>query len=847
MEKQRWDEVKRILGDAIELPTAERGAFLDAACQDPEVRAEVETLLTAHRKADGFLEAPATAGLDLGLVGQRLGHYRIEAELGRGGMGVVYRAVRDDDFEKKVAIKVVARGNPELLRRFDQERRILGRLQHPNIAAILDGGTTPTGSPYLVMELVTGETIDAYCRSRRLSTRDRLALFATVCSAVSYAHQNLIVHRDLKPANILVTTDGQPRLLDFGIAKIIEPADDLAMAQTATFAPALTPAYASPEQVKNEPITTASDVYSLGVILYELLTGRRPYRVESQTLPELIEAVCDTIPRAPSAATTGRDGAATRGELDGDLDTIILMALRKEPERRYGSVFELGEDLRRHLDGRPVKARGDGAGYRLGKFVRRHRLALGAIAAVLLALVAGVVSTVRQARIAEHERATAELQRTAADRRFEQAREVARAFITEMDPALRHLAGATPVRRMIVDKGLLYLNRLAAESGNAPELLLDLATGYLRIGDILGHPDTPNLGDPAGATAAYERAMKLASVVVAQRPTSTGARKSLWNATQRLGRVTGTQGEVARGQALMRVAMGVVDQARALDPGDAELLRHRATTLSQLAWLELRAGRYDDARRLYQQSHDTSVAVLAAHPNHPDAPRDVLLAKLDLARSSLAAKKPAEAVSAAQDAVALAEPVFAAARGNAQAQRDLAFSLDTIVHALVMAQRSADAIPYAEKSLALAESLAAADPTSAQARRDMINATRNLGSALADAGRLKDAVSRHERSVQLADAAIAASPDDRLLKENLAASLHSLGYAHGALGDHAAAARALGRAVEVKEALVRAAPGDKWGRARLADMLEALAAEREKLGDAAAARVSRSRAAELRR
>ena len=425
MTAQPWQRVKDLFHQAaLQAPEA-RAAFLDAACQgDAELRHEVESLLEARDEAGAFLSVPV--GVDAGLVGaetavpegRQIGRYRIQDLIAQGGMGTVYRAVRDDDaFRQTVALKLMRGGaaSADAERRFRQERQILARLQHPHIATILDGGATDEGQPYLVMEYVEGRPITAYCDEQGLDARARLAMFTTVCAAVHYAHQNLVVHRDLKPANILVTADGSPKLLDFGIAKLLALGPGPGTAPTATLLPMMTPEYASPEQVRGGAVTTASDVYSLGVLLYELLTGRRPYTLRTDSLEEIVRSVCETDPQPPSsvARTHAATGEGTRArpsasELRGDLDTIVLKALRKEPARRYLSVLELGEDVRRHLDGRPVRARPDTLRYRAGKFVGRHRAAVGAAALVVLALLGGLAATVRQARIAERERALAQ-------------------------------------------------------------------------------------------------------------------------------------------------------------------------------------------------------------------------------------------------------------------------------------------------------------------------------------------------------------------------------------------------------------------------------------------------------
>ncbi|HKQ06441.1 MAG TPA: protein kinase [Blastocatellia bacterium] len=416
----RHDEkVAELFADAINYEPDERSAFLARACEgQPHLLAEVEALLSADEEVEaaGFMREPAlklqashtARELEESRRGERIGHYEIVSLIGEGGMGEVYLA-RDLEFDRRVALKLVKGGlkTRAILRRFLSERQILANLQHPNIARLLDGGTSEDGLPYFVMEYVEGEPISDYAEAHRLTLKERLKLFCTVCTAVQFAHQNLIIHRDIKPSNILVTEDGTPKLLDFGIAKLLQAEGEEAEL-TATAARVMTPEYASPEQVKGEPVTTTSDVYSLGVLLYELLSGRRPYRVKSRKVEEVAKAICEQLPERPSGAATRRgDDAATpstgssvaasprlpvpASQLKGDLDNIVLMALRKEPQRRYSSVSEFSEDIHRHLAGLPVRARKDTFGYRGAKFIRRHRAAfLSAAAAALLFLITGV-------------------------------------------------------------------------------------------------------------------------------------------------------------------------------------------------------------------------------------------------------------------------------------------------------------------------------------------------------------------------------------------------------------------------------------------------------------------------
>jgi len=426
-DSSHWSRVRELLADARELAPEEREAWLLIATDDDSLRAEVHAMLHATEAAqsEGFLSAPAaeaSAALFADdtdpYIGRRIGPWQLTSSLGEGGMGVVYRAERADvDFEQQAALKLVGRGLAPraLVERFRQERRILARLEHPGIARLLDGGVSEDGQPYFAMELVDGIPLTEYAETRQLDVRQRLRLVLDVCAAVAYAHRNLVVHRDLKPSNILVaeTEDRQPvvRLLDFGIATVLEDDDDEAPFRTRT-GTLMTPAYAAPEQVRGEPVTTATDVYALGVVLFELLAGERPYDLDSGTTPTVIErTVCETIPPPPS----DRAPSARSAQLRGDLDTIVLKALEKEPARRYASAEALAADIERHLDGLPVSARRATVGYRVGSFVRRHPVGVGLATVAVAALLLGMAGTTWQARVASTERDRAQLETAKAE------------------------------------------------------------------------------------------------------------------------------------------------------------------------------------------------------------------------------------------------------------------------------------------------------------------------------------------------------------------------------------------------------------------------------------------------
>ena len=510
------DRMSDLLAEAAALEPEGRAAFLAQACLGADgLRAEVESLLGFKTKVPHFLESPAferglellgfSAGDDL-QPGDTLGDYRVRSLLGSGGMGEVYLA--DDTVHgRPVALKLIGRGRAEDTRgrHFRHERKVLASLNHPHIARLYGSGVTVKGQAYLVMEYVEGERLERYCQDRSLDVSERLSLFRKVCAAVGYAHQNLVVHRDLKPANIRVTPEGEPKLLDFGIAKLLDP-EVVTIARidpTMTMQGAMTPEYASPEQIKGEPITTASDVYSLGVVLFELLTGQRPYaHLQSRRPDELARAICEEEP--PRASTVATHTAPTtvtgtvpadqipvfrepvgklRRSLEGDLDNIVAKALRKEPGRRYPSVLALSEDIRRHCEGLPVTARKDTLGYRASKFVRRNKAVVTLAALVVLALVTGLVTAIWQARLARQERdraQTALVQAKIAQRQAERIDDFLQGMLSSAEPGR---LGKDARMVQVIDAAAATLDR---DLANEPEVLLQahltLVRAYSRMG-----------------------------------------------------------------------------------------------------------------------------------------------------------------------------------------------------------------------------------------------------------------------------------------------------------------------------------------------------------------------------
>ena len=601
MTPERWQQIKDVLATALEMPPAERLGYLEQSCAgDISLRHEVDLLLLDEPKLSArFLNDTALATVAASIlpeednpwIGRRVGAYRIVEQIGAGGMGEVYCAFRaDDEYRKRVALKVVRAGQESgfVVSRFKNERQILAGLDHPNIARLLDGGTTEDGTPYFVMELIEGQPIGEYCDARQLPISDRLTLFLQVCAAVQYAHQRLIIHRDIKPSNILVTSEGTPKLLDFGIAKILDVNAEAQSDPTLTIFRILTPAYASPEQVKGEPITTASDVYSLGVVLYELLTGSTPYQVTSQAPQEIVRAICEFEPERPSTvlrrtsresrqgptqktrppADSVRDGSPHRlgKRLRGDLDNIVLMALRKEPQRRYASVEQLAEDIRRHLEHLPVIAGKDTIRYRASKFITRHKTGVFAAAVVVITLLVGMAATVREARIAR-------VQRMKAEQRFKDVRELANSLIFDVHDSIQDLPGATAARKLIVDKALQYLDSLARESQGDASLERELAAAYKRIGDVQGFDFSANLGDNTTALKSYQKALAIRTALWSGNPENVADGAALAESFRLVSQTQLFAGDVSSALDNSQKAVAIVEPLAGSHPDDASIVQ----------------------------------------------------------------------------------------------------------------------------------------------------------------------------------------------------------------------------------------------------------------------------------
>src|SRR5262245_9702361 len=586
MNPERWQRIEEIFRTAVERPAVERDAYLTLACDgDDDLRREVLSLIERDT-AEDFIRVPiANAALGFtskatnDLTGERVGPYRVLRLIGRGGMGDVYEAERDDEqFRQQVAIKIIKRGmDTDFVRdRFLRERRILASLDHPHIARLFDGGATADGSPYFVMEFVAGEPITAYCRGHQLSVNEKLKLFRKVCSAVQHAHQRLVIHRDLKPSNILITQpadlkadgkDGEPKLLDFGIAKLLSPDVSEASTRTETALRMMTPEYASPEQARGQAVATTTDVYSLGVVLYELLTERRPHEFRTYAPAEIERAICETVIEEPSKVVGQMTGAPTRlaRQLAGDPDNIVMMAMRKEPERRYQSVEQFSEDIRRYLEGMPVVARKDTFGYRAGKFVRRHKAGVVILALLAILAVAMAFQSVRVAR--ERDRANQEVAT---------AQAVTQSLVEMFEVADPGKArGNTITAKKLLDQGAEKVVRELKDQPVVQAKLMDTIGGlYLSIG-------------------VYDRAQSLLEDALKLRRQTLGAENiDVAESLHHLGEVTYEKGDYARSETLFREAL----QLRRRLLGTESL--NTADTMAGLGRALIAQGKFADAEPL---------------------------------------------------------------------------------------------------------------------------------------------------------------------------------------------------------------------------------------------------------
>ncbi len=881
----RWPEVRARLEEVLALPAEERAAALDALRgADAELAREVAALLDHDAAADEsgeFLERREDPYAPPPPERRRIGPYELLRELGSGGMGVVYLARRaDGEFQRRVAIKLIQRGWTDelVLERFRRERQVLANLEHRSIARLIEGGTIEDGAPYLVMEYVEGVAIDRYCDTERLSVPARLELFLEVCEAVQHAHKNLVVHRDLKPRNILVTPAGEPKLLDFGIAKVLDPEKTSAGPEvTVGITRFMTPAYASPEQVAGRPITTSSDVYSLGVVLFQLLTGELPYRVDTHSAAEVERIVCETEPQRPSTSLQRGDGdsrerarmrmttdRALVRSLSGDLDRIVMKALRKEPRQRYASVEQLAEDIQRHLTGLPVRARPDTFAYRASKFVRRNRAAVTAASVVLASLVSGLVASLflyrgaevaraaereqrnlaerrldvsrqlasdltnertaaeerleevarlnedlaaqraaAEARVEEVSRLNADLdaQRALAQRRFDDVRNLATKLITDVTVRLFPIAGTTEVREVLVTTATTYLERVAEEAGDDPAVLRSVAQAYLQMSAVQGAHGLSNLGRLPLALESAARAEELAERLLREHPESTSDITLLLQARG----VRASQLRISG-----RLEEAIAGFEAAIEAG-AGLADDPAVTPNQMAMLGRVHGQLAeilDAQGdlVGARSHNSACAEIyeraLALGAPPDLASDLELVRAHAGRIECASGRLDVGKPMLIEAVARLERIQTEQPDSVTLARRVEVARNWCAEVLSGTGDLEGAAVLLKRNVEEKEAACARDPADVQAPLDLLLSRRALGRVYSMSGDWEEFLEIAATTLEAARELVARTPGNAQAKFNLAGALCDLGVGRAKTGSLPEAIEALAEAREVLEAQV---------------------------------------------
>jgi tetratricopeptide (TPR) repeat protein/tRNA A-37 threonylcarbamoyl transferase component Bud32 len=838
--ENRWAKVETLFLEATDLPLGERESFVDERCGgDTHLREEVLSLLRYDTGEESpLLEAlqasAASAVHDDLAAGRMVGPYRIEREIGRGGMAVVYLAVRaDGEFRKRVAIKLIKRGMDTMavVERLRRERRILAALEHPAIARLLDGGTTPDGRPWIAMEYVEGIPVNRYCEENRLGVEERCRLMTGICQGVAYAHRKLVIHRDLKPTNILVDAGGNPKLLDFGIAKLLaaEEEDETEAPLTRGTARPLTPEYASPEQLDGGAIGTTTDVYSLGVVLYELLAGSRP--------PDRDLKV------SAAAARAGKDRRWQRG-LEGDLDNILQVAMRAEPERRYLSMERFEKDLRLHLAGMPVEAREETLLYRTGKFVRRHRAGVAAAALIFLSLVAGMASTLWEAHRTEEQRQLAEKRRVeaeresarlavaekraegehaSAERRFAEVREMAGKFMFDFHDAIATLPGSTPARKMVVETGIRYYDSLLKDAGGDQALLEEIARGYDRLGDVQGNPYYPNLGDVPAAGQSYQKALAVrgqitdASAAFLRDQVKAGVRRAQLLIVR--GDIKGSEQPL-----LEAIAMG----SRGPQAGTYEVREAVAYAWSAYGDVKMRVGNFIECIPPYSKVLDIWTA-LAREKRDPASERaGISLAHTKIADTWSRMGRSQDALDHISIAVKIDKQLSADDPNNVTRLRKL--YIDYLVMGLMF--RSAgpakldgqyDALSAAQSAVEIADRLAAADPDNSSRLVDIVNAQTMLGDLLRKQGDVNGALVHDRRALDAAERRVAATGGGLDNEESLVQTRERLGSALAEAGQFNDATENFAKATASLASLEKENPGLPRLQERRGELMEAKA------------------------
>ncbi len=784
------EAVRELFERAAELDADEQVEFLRQACGgDEALRDEVQALLEADRDAsrETFWQHSALRNQVIAetaaqpAIGAIIGQYRLLELIGRGGMGTVYRAERmDAAFDKFVAVKLISGmfHSADVIHHFRLERQILANLEHPNIARLLDGGALANGLPYLIMEYVEGTNPYAFCDAHHLSIADRLLLFRKICSAVHFAHQHMVIHRDLKPANILVMEDGTPKLLDFGIAKVLNPEPVRpGEALTEPGMLKLTARYASPEQIRGEAVTSASDVYSLGVILYELLSGHSPYGDVDLAPHEIMSAVCDREPPKPSVWAP---------KLKGDLDNIVLRALRKPPLERYASADEFSQDILRFLEGRPVEARGVTPLYAAAKFVRRNRLAVAAAGLVLVALVAGLVEV--------------SLARARADRRFNELHALAHSVLFDYADAIDRLPGATPVRERLVKDALTYLDSLSKEA-ETPELQREIVDAYVRVSNVQGNEYQSNLGNTAAALTSAQKAAAAAEKLL-RADQGSRALASAASAFSTLGSLLYSSGDLPAAERAYQRTLTLRREIASKSSGDVDNRIALATCLSHLGDLYggsgfQNLGKTAESLTYYERAKAEAAALSAQYPGNVDVAKESYETLLSTSASEGAIGRHEEAAKDLGEALKQIEKVSQAEPHDTNVKYELANGESRFGQMLLDGRQAPAAVPHLARSAELMQAMLADDPRNAGFRRGQWIVEAQWAAALRGSGQVREALAHSERALALARQLSQDAPGSTQYRVDVGIGERKLSEGLLAAGEAAAALRHAGEAEQI--------------------------------------------------
>jgi len=744
--------------------------------------------------------------------GGRIGAYRLLQPIGKGGMGEVWLAERADEaFSKRVAIKFISGlHGAEAGEWFRRERQAMAKLEHPHIARLLDGGETADGHPYLVMEYIDGAPIDEWCEGKPLERI--LDLFLQVCSAIEHAHRALIVHRDIKPANVLVTKEGESRLLDFGIAKEVAATPEERAEQTTT--QAYTLHYASPEQMEGSDITVASDIYSLGALLYRLLSGRVPHAGTTSALGQL-QAIQTTQPRKPSQVVSENvsipdlERRKRARRLHGDLDDMVHKGLGRGPGLRYGSAGERAEDIGRYRAHRPVLARKDSFSYRASRYLRRHWLAMGAAAAVLLTLAGGLYATYVQKLEAEHQRALAQ-------KRFDLSRALVNDVLFDFQDELADVAGTLEARKHLVDRAKTYLAKVAEDAQDDPRLLVDLSRAERRLGDIAGNPEMPNLGDTPGALRQYQRSLDLAQRALRARPEDREVQSALASALHSVGSYYYWNDDLSAAQKYFEREIPMLEALLKAKP-TPELQRRHSSAILSLGDVYYWSSKLEPALKAYDRActpiladKDTSLSAQDAKGVCQQRRADAL-AWLD---------RYAEAEQAIAQAVAIYKPMYEAKPDRLERAHGYSTSLNKQGEIYAWQEKYDLAFAAFSESLRVVERAYAADPSDLRSARNVAMARNKRGDAYVEKKRIPEALADYEVALGIFQKLHAGDPTQSEHERDIGLSNHRIGIAHLVAGEPAKAVPYFDAELAIMRRRWQGSPTKAWSRRDLAVALE---------------------------